>query len=252
MELAISLLITGIIIVIFTFWRGRRLTLYKGLQDKLHGTYDTENLDLSGNAQYTNCRSYEWVLENITRKKPSKIGGIVQQYLMDNTLLAGVFLAFIIGLAGMIIGFLFILSIITTGTVITILLIGLMVIIGPGNPRTSEELIMDLLKEDLADLNKEDFVYVSIGIKSIQQWLLISLTIGAGFIVLAPWGETLPQTAALIIATFAEYVLWAPAIYISTLSIPIAILYLFFMPVLLLVIIPGVLYRRVRKTMDGE
>ncbi len=247
MELTISLLFTGLLIIVVTSWRARRIKVYNGLQTKLETEFITDDLDMTGSVEYTNCRSYDWVYENITRSKPSKIGGLIQGYLMDNTLYAGALFALLIGLAGMAIGFFFVFSIITTGTALIVIMMGMAVIIGPGNPKFSEQLLDELLSNEFSDLNREDFVYVSIANKTLKQWLAISFLIGSVLIVLSPWGEMLPGTFAMIVASFAEYVLWNPALFLSELSVPLAILDLFFTPVLVLIIVPGVVYRRLKK-----
>ncbi|MFW9920260.1 MAG: hypothetical protein ACFFED_11715 [Candidatus Thorarchaeota archaeon] len=247
MELTISLLITGIIILVATSWRARNIRLYKNLQSKLEEEFDTRTLDMTGAVEYTNCRSYEWVYENVTKNKPNKFGGFLQRYLMDNTLYAGAFLALLVGLAGIMIGFIFIVSIITTGTAIAILLIGILVIIGPGNPKSSEDLLNELRSNDFSALNREDYVYVSIAVKSIVQWIAIAFLIGFVFVSISPWGEMLPETAALLVALFSEQVLWNPALFLSEFFVPAAILYLFFVPTFILVIIPSIIYRRLKQ-----
>ncbi len=250
MELTIALLLTGILVLAFNLYRTRRLLSYARLYEYLKDTYNVTDIDLSGSTEYTHCYSYEWIFENLTRKKSGRIGNAIQRHLADNTLSMGMFLAFLIGIAGMAIGFVFLVSTIFTGTAFVVFLIGLALAIGPGNPRFSEQLLDELVRQDLTNLNHEDYVYVVLARRSISTWIKISSLVGGLFIVAAPWGESLPSILAFVVSSFAIFFLLEPAIRISEFSVPLAILYLFVVPVILLIVIPKTIYQRVKHDKD--
>ncbi len=226
MELVISFMATGLLIILVTLWRSRKIMNYKQFADNLETTYRVYDLDLTGDTEYTNCIAYKWVFENVTQRKHSNLGVKFQNHLMDNTLSAAIGIGLLLGVAALVIGAIVIQSLIVIGISSLVLFNGVLLAIGPGAPRVSDDLLTHLLKYDLDDLNREDYMYTKLAINSIMKWNALSFIIGTIFLVMSPWAEITPQAAAFLVALISNYLFWNPAILLAEIWFPLALLYL--------------------------
>ena len=226
MEYTIGLLVTGMFILVFTLYRARKITNHRRLQKSLQESYDVSNLDLSGNIQYARCYSHQWVLDNITRKSHSKIGALFQEHLANNTLFAAMWIGFIIGISSLVITLLLVQSLRVIGTVIVIFILGILIVLGPGGPRYSENLLDAVLEKEINDLNAQDFVYVKIANDTIMKSVIVNVFLGLLFILIAPWGDMLPGLLAQGIAFVTAMLIWEPAVLLFNYNIILALLYI--------------------------
>ncbi len=226
MEFTIGLFITGIFILSFTFFRLRKVRSHRGLEKNLKETYDVTSLDFSGNTQYAGCLSNEWVMANITRKSHSKIGAMFQDHLANNTLFAAIWFGIIIGLSSMFITLLLVESLRAYGTVIFIFMLGILIALGPGGPRYSENLLDAVGENDITELKAQDFVYVKIANDTIMRSALVNLSLGILFVVISPWGEMLPLFLAQTVSIFVLYLIWNPAVVLLNYSFVLALFYI--------------------------
>jgi hypothetical protein len=214
MEYTIGLMITGVFILIVTIYRLKNVRKHRRFQDELRDTYDVTGLDLSGNTRYASCYSHKWVLDNITRQSHSRFGSMLQDHLANNTLIAGIWIGFIVGISSMLLTFLLVQSLRAIGTVIIIFIVGFMIAVGPSGPRVSEKLLDAVMEKEVSDLNAQDFVYVKIANDTITRSVFINATIALLFIVSAPWGGMLPGLLAQGIAIITVNLIWEPALYL--------------------------------------
>ena len=228
MEYNIGLLITGLFILLVTLYRVRNFRTHRGLQHQLEQKYDVSNLDTSGNTRYVSCFSHKWVMENITKSTHSRFGAMLQDHLANNTLLAGIWIGLIVGTSSMLLTMLLVESLRSIGTVIVIFVFGVMISVGPGGPRYSENLLDAVLDNEIADLNSQDYVYVKIANDTIKRAVVINVVLATLFIVLVPWGHLLPSVIAGGIALFTVNILWDPATLLLDLNVGAAILYIAF------------------------
>ncbi len=226
MELQIAFLVTGILIVAVAIFRIRKIPEFSAFQTRLEETYDVTEIDLSGETEYTNCFAHEWVYDNMTIRKHGRMGNAFQSYLMSNTLAAAIWIGLLMGMISVIVGFLFIEGIQTLGVAIVVFMAGILVMIGPGEPRVSEELLDALIAAEYSRLCKNDFVYVKIAVDSIKKWGIINLMIGISCIAIFPVGDLVPSAIAWSIAAFSNLLLWGPAFFLADFSLLLALLYL--------------------------
>jgi hypothetical protein len=226
MEFTIGLFVTGIFLISFTFFRLRKARTHRQLQRSLAETYDVTSLDFSGNTQYASCISNQWVMSNITRKSHSKIGAKFQEHLANNTLLTAIWFGIIIGLSSMFITLLLVESLRAYGTVIFIFLLGILIALGPGGPRYSENLLDDVGKNEITDLKAQDFVYIKIANDTILKSAIVTLTLGILFVVISPWGELIPVVLAQAISIFVLYLILDPAMTLLNVNFVLAIAYI--------------------------
>ncbi len=226
MEYTIGLLITGLFIILVTLYRLRRVRKQRELQHQLQDAYDVSGLDLSGNTRYVSCYSHGWVMDNITKRPHSRIGALLQDHLANSTLLAGIWIGLVVGTSSMLLTLLLVQSLRAIGTVIVIFLVGAMIALGPGGPRYSENLLDAVMKNEIEDLNAQDFVYVKIANDTIRNAAIVNIVLAAAFILIAPWGEFLPDILAQVIALFTVNLIWEPAVFLLNYNIGFAIFYI--------------------------
>lgn len=247
MELILTLFFTGVIIVAATLRRYHRTADYIRLQERMDGFLDTSDLDLSGETEYTDCVSHTWVNENVIRTPHGKLGRYLQEFLMDKTLFAMMGIGIVLSLSVLIVVVFFMAALIAFGPSAIVFLVGALVIMGPGEAKTSEMLLAKVSEQESSQLNQEDYVYVSLAVRSIGRWLRISGLIGISFIVIAPLGEDLPAMLAWLVVTFSNTLLFGPALVLNDLWFPLAFFYLISMSVLLIYIIPKVIIAALRR-----
>ena len=226
MEYTIGFLITGSFILIVTLYRMRKVRPHRGLQSQLQDAYDVSNLDTSGNTRYASCFSHNWVIDNIAKKSHSRFGSLIQEHLAHNTLFAGIWIGIIVGTSSMLLTLLLVQSLRAIGTVIVIFLVGAMISMGPSGPRYSENLLDSVLKNQIDDLNAQDFVYVKIANDTIKRAVIVNVVLASLFIIIAPWADMLPVLLAQGIAVITVGLIWEPAILLMSFNVGFAILYI--------------------------
>jgi hypothetical protein len=165
-------------------------------------------------------------MENITKKSHSRFGALLQDHLANNTLLAGMWIGFIVGISSLLLTLLLVQSLRAIGTVIVIFLVGALVTIGPSGPRYSEDLLDSVLKNKIDDLNAQDFVYVKIANDTIKRAAIINVILASAFIIIAPWGDMLPILLAQGIAIITVGLIWEPAVLLMSFNIALALFYI--------------------------
>lgn len=247
MEITIALFVMGVLIGVVSIWRARNIFKYSRLRGDIEREFDASDLDLSGKVKYANCYSHKWVMENIAIGSQGGFVNFIRSRMESNTLMTYIWLSLILGCAGLLIGLLTIVSIRSLGGAVGVIFIGLMIILGPDDPKSSEELLDELRRVDFSELEKEDFVYASLAFKSVRNWFVISLLIGLGFAAISPWGEMIPAVIAAAVGIFAQYVLWNPATFLNEISAAYVVLYLAFAIAFFLMILPKMIIEIIKN-----
>ena len=247
MEIPISLAVSGRLILRVNLWRARNIKAYSEFRRKFEDTFDVQDIDLSGETEYTHCFSHEWVRENVVKKKHSKLGIAIQDHLTYNTLAAGIWIGLFVGIVSLIIGVLLVQSLVAIGSAVFVIMFGALIALGPGDPKVSDELLQALQKTEFDMLNKEDYSYVALAVTSIRKWLIISGVIGVAFLTLAPVGALLPWFLGYVIAVFTNYVIWGPINAIAEFSLPLALLYIASVLPILMYAVPKLIQMAIRQ-----
>ena len=247
MELTIAFFATGLVVLSITFWRVRRFRVYSKFTRNLGEAYQCNDINHSVDNLYTDSISYRWALDNIVRKKHGRLGSRFQDLLFYNTFTTTIGFSLIMGIGILVFGVILVRSIEIAGMFLIIVLIGGFAILGSGEAKTSEDLLSMLQSYKIEELSKQDNAYAAIAVDSIKKGITLSLIVGSILVVISPWGELAPVLAAWIIATFTQYMIWNPTLFLSEFSIPLALLYLTAVwPGLTIVIIYAI--RKVRKS----
>ncbi|MHA3962919.1 MAG: hypothetical protein AM325_005190 [Candidatus Thorarchaeota archaeon SMTZ1-45] len=247
MELSIAFFVTGIAVLAFTIWRIYRFRIYSNFVSNLCDTYQCNDIDLSGNTLYTDCISHTWTLNNIIRKKHSRLGNRFQDLMFHDTFITTIWFSLILGIGVLIFGAVVVYSIQIAGILLVIFIIGAFASLGSGEVKISEDLLSTLYCHKIEDLSTQDYTYASIALGSIKKWISISIIVGSSMVVFSPWGELAPTVVGWIVSIITVYMIWYPTIFLAEFSAPIAVLYLIAAwPALILALIFGI--RKVRKS----
>ena len=251
MHYSLAFLISGIIVLIYTVWRNRERRVFTEFQNRLRMSRDVEGLDLSGETPYTDCYAHEWIMDNVVRKRHGRLGLKVQEKLRDNPIFGVMSITLLLGSAAMVIGTVLIVSIIMFGPPILILAGTVLILIGPGNVKMSEELLKALLAQDFERLNSEDYAYVALSNRQIKVWIRTSMVIGVVFLALAPVGDLLPIFVGETIGAFVGLVLIQPALTLANTSFVLSLAYIVVLMVVVFYFIPKAIITSIKNRREG-
>ena len=227
MELNIAFTAIGILIVINTLWRSRKLEVYSRLMGSIAHEFDITNVDFLGKTKYTDCISHEWIIDNSVRKKHSRLGLIFQEHLFNSTLAAALWVGYAIGIGyAIILTLIFTSSIETMGFSIVVFIFGFFILLGPGSAKISSELLDELKKHKVEDLCAADYVYAAISFSTIRKWLIKSGIIGIVVLLVSPFADLIPSGLAAAVSVFTVYVIWNPGQFLSQIWFPLALIYM--------------------------
>ena len=248
-EMSVSLALTGTIVLVSAFGRLRYFRRYWTLKRTLEDSFDVSDMDLSGRTEYSNCYSQQWVVENMTKTRHGRIGGWFQQQMMYSTLITLVWFGILLGAFGLLFGMFIVSALMLVGGALLIFFFGTLIAVGPGGPKYSEELLLALTILDRDEYRKGDYAYLRVALKSITLWATLSLIIGSMFLISAPYGTLLFDTAGVAFLAFGNALLWGPMFALFEVWPPLGILYISLATPFMFLIIPLIfylIYRRIR------
>lgn len=245
LELAITSLATGMVILLYSLWRARRIPEYSRIIDSVQHDYEISVTPVGDASMYEQSVARQWIMDNIVRKKHGRIIGRLQAHLCDNTIIAFLWIGFGAGIAGFVLAFILIKSVEAAGASLLFFAIAVFTALGPGDAKTSEELLNHLSQSLKHQLRSEDLPYAQVALNYIKKWTIISFSIGILLIAISPWADLLPFAIATVVAVFSEFVFWRPALFLAGIWMPLTIFYL---ATVFPFIIYLLLYARIRMT----
>jgi hypothetical protein len=140
------------------------------------------------------------------------------------------------------------------GTSIIVLIIAIFLGMASGNVKASQGLLSWLGTKDHSELKANDVVYTEVSLKTLIYWRRNLVAIALLSLMVAPWGEFIPQAIALATSSFLITIftlVYPPVAVISHELAIIMILYLIPLGVALLYLIFGAA-NRVSAYLNGE
>ncbi|MFW9953944.1 MAG: hypothetical protein ACFFD3_05255 [Candidatus Thorarchaeota archaeon] len=247
-ELTISLAITGALVLLSAFGRLRYFPKYRIVSSYLRESFDVSNMDFSGNTAYPDCFSHDWVVDLFTKKRHGRLGNWFQRQLFYSTLFTSLWFGIIAGVSSILFGLLIVSALLAIGAGVVIFFFGAIIAMGPGGPKYSQELLLELYSLDRQKLSKEDYAFVKVAIRSVSQWTLLSLVIAIVFLLSAPFGTLLFDTIGIALLQFGEAILWGPMFNLFEVWAPLGVIYISLVAPFIFIIIPLVLYLIYRRT----
>jgi len=250
-ELTIAAAITGVAVIGITLIRAKRMRRFTELLEYIEGRFDVGSLDLSGETEYADCVAQEWVLDNVAKKTYGRVTKSVLSFLGENTLLGTIAISLFAGISSILLGLFFVQGSVALGGAAGMFLVGGLVMMGPNEPRTSEQLLDALIaKKNL--LCERDYVYARLAFDSIRSWNRKSALFGIAMLLMAPWAEQVPGALAASIATVVGTLIIGPAMEIAQYNAAAAISYLVVMVVLVFYFIPRTIWKALSRHPSEE
>ncbi|MGV9103771.1 MAG: hypothetical protein ACOC3C_06625 [Candidatus Thorarchaeota archaeon] len=226
MEVALALFFTGCYVLVFAIWRSMKLNSYSQLLSHFKDHFDFDKLNISDNAEYTECFSHRWVMKEIMTPHPSRLTGLFQDYVRENTLSASLAIGFILASSSMILVLILLGVVRALGFALPVFAIGMVLSLGSTSVNESEQLLNEVQSVFPSDIVVEDYPYVKIAYDTLRRWVMLSAAIGVGLLLISPFGEYVPTVMAYIVAQATRFVLWEPALFLLGYSVVLAILHL--------------------------
>ncbi|MFW9851221.1 MAG: hypothetical protein ACFFF4_18995 [Candidatus Thorarchaeota archaeon] len=226
LEYTLATFLTGMAIICSSLFRGRKISRQKKLLDRLAILAEGHSIDYNGNIQYVGCYAHNWVVDNVTTETPGRIRVWIRKQVDSNPVFVISLFAFLAITSSLALVFIFFLSVISIGGEVGIFFVGLLIIVGTGAPRISEELLDALQKTDDDLLTWKDFAYALIARRTYIRSLITTCVLGLIFVVLSPWATVFVSLLAQGIVLFSDQVILLPAIAISELNMGLAFLYM--------------------------
>ncbi|MFW9927502.1 MAG: hypothetical protein ACFFDM_12185 [Candidatus Thorarchaeota archaeon] len=202
------------------FWQ-LRITSNNTFIDDL--VVDFGEPDISGDMQYTNCKSHRWVMRNVVFGDYSKTGEWFRNFMMNRTLIGTLVLGSFLGLIPVIIVYFLFQSFNLIGVSLVLIFIAVYVAKGPGNVEVSSKLICYLIEDDKSNLSSGDVAYASISQRTIESWRTKLLLLGIASIVISPWGEQIPISLIWFLTQFLGWAYVTIFLPLSGVSMPLAL-----------------------------
>ena len=203
---------------------------------------------------YGHCISHKWVLDNVVRGKESRVGEWIRSFINERTVIGFFILCILIHPVTGALVVLFYRLFAVLGTSVIVLIIAVFLVMTSGNVRASHGLLSWLKTKDHSELNMNDIVYVDASLKNLIDWRRNLVAIALLSLLIAPWGELIPQAIALATSGFLITIFslaYPPIAAVSHGLAIIMILYMIPLGIALLYLIFGAA-NRVSAYLNGE
>lgn len=226
MEVALALFLTGCFVLVVTIWRFRKLRSYAPLLTHFQNQFDLEKLSTLNRTEYTECFSHRWVMNEITTTRPSGITAMFENHVRENTLLASLWIGFILASSSMIIVLILVGAARSLGFALPIFIIGILLSMATSSVNESEDFLEAVQKIFPSGIVVEDYPYIRIAYSTAKRWIMLSGFVGTVLLLISPLGEYIPDFLAGTIAYVARFVLWNPALFLLEYSAVFSIVYI--------------------------
>jgi hypothetical protein len=140
------------------------------------------------------------------------------------------------------------------GVSITVFIVAVFLILASDNVTASYGLLSWLRTQNKSEMKKNDIVYAEISLKTIKNWRMTLLVIAILSVIIAPFGELIPQVLALatsgvLVSIFT--LVYPPVALVSHQLAVIVVLYLVPLVIALLYLLFGVI-NRMSTDLKGE
>jgi len=232
----------------------KRITAFRTMILNIRSTFNGDQFDISQERAYAHCISHQWVLDYVVQRNESKLGNSVRDFLNNRTVLGILILGLSIWPTTAILVLLVYRSFAYFGVSITVFIIAVFLILASDNVTTSYGLLSWLRTQNKSEMKKNDIVYAELSLKTIKNWRMTLFTIAILSLIIAPFGELIPQALALatsgvLVSIFT--LVYPPVSLVSHQLAVIVVLYLVPLVLALLYLLFGVI-NRISTDLKGE
>ena len=249
-----SLILLSLISIGLAYYWHRRITASRALLLSIKSMFNGDKFDISGERAYAHCISHQWVLDYVVKRRESRIGNSIRDFMNNRTVLG----IFIVGASLWPTTAMFVLffyrSFAYFGASIAVYIIAIFLIIASDNVKVSRGLLSWLKEQDDSELKKNDIVYAEVSLKILTNWRATLIFIALLSLIIAPWGELIPQaiafaTSGLLISIFT--LVYPPVALVSHRLAVIVVLFLIPLVLSLLYLLFGAV-NKISSDLKGE
>jgi len=254
MYMIIAMVLLGCLSVATAYFWQKRLGGFANLFTYLGGRFNPEDVDISGRQKYTRCVSHKWVMKNLIHGDYTKSEGTLGDFVSEKTVGGTIVVGLLLGSVPVIGVYLLFQSFVLVGAALVAVFAAVFIVRSPGDVGVSYHLLSYLSEEDQSVLGKGDLAYAIISSSRIKVWIRNLLIIGAVSFVISPWGELLPDMAALLITGFFQifmtYIYLPLAGFSPTLALIVFVFGVPLVPILLYAVVSK-MRRKAKIKKDG-
>ncbi|NHJ13452.1 MAG: hypothetical protein EAX95_07230 [Candidatus Thorarchaeota archaeon] len=238
-----ALALFGVLALVTAYIWEKRVRGFDALVACFQREFDVDSVDISGRKKYTQCASHRWIMKNIVHGDYSKGEGSLGDFIGENTFLGTIAIGIVMGSLPVLLVFVMFQSFILVGASMVTIVAAVFIVRSPGDVEVSYDLLSFLHEHDISELSVGDFAYTKISTNRIRRWEITLLVIGAMSLLIAPWGDILPDFVALLLATLLTFFLEQVFLPLASISFPLAlVLFISSVP-----LIAGVTYFLVKR-----
>lgn len=224
MYMTIALVLFALLSIATAYIWERRVRGFNALAAHFSSEFDIDALDISGRVKYTRCMSHRWVMKNVVHGDYSKGERSLGDFVGENTLMGTLLVGIVMGSLPVLLVFVMFQSFVIAGASMVTIVAAVFVIRSPGEVGVSYDLLSYLNEQDSRELEKGDFAYAKISTNRIRRWEKTLLAIGIATLIIAPWGELLPDVVALALAALFTIFLNQVFLPVASFSFPLALI----------------------------
>ncbi len=197
-----SLIGLGLLCIGLAFLWHWRITGFRALFLNIKSKLDDGKVEWSLERGYAHCISRQWISEYIAQGKESKAGISIRNFINDRTVIGFFIIGALIFPTTATVVVIFYRLFAFLGASIIVLIIAVFLIRTSDNVKASYGLLTWLRTQDNSKLEKNDVAYFEESLRTIKNWRMKLILIALLSLVMAPWGEFIPQVIALATSGF--------------------------------------------------
>ncbi|MFQ5833349.1 MAG: hypothetical protein ACE5H4_11640 [Candidatus Thorarchaeota archaeon] len=246
MYMIIALILLGVLsFATALYWR-RKLDGFESLFSFFTTRFNPDEVDISGQQKYTRCLSHRWVMKNMIHGDYTNSETTLGDFVGQNTFAGTMIVGLVLGSLPVLAVYLLFQSFVLVGAALVAVFAAVFIVRSPEDVGASYNLLKYLTEQDQTELMKGDLAYARISSNQIKVWIRNLIIIGVASIIVAPWGELIPDAMAMAIAGFFNLFLVGVFIPLADFSFALALL-LFIFGVPLVPIIAYAVVRSLRR-----
>lgn len=141
-------------------------------------------------------------MEYLVQVKESRVGNSIRNFINDKTVIGFFIIGSLIFPTTATLVVLFYRTFAILGTSIIVLIIAVFLIRASDNVKASYGLMTWLRRQDASEVKENDVVYVKESLDILTNWRMKLVVIALLSLVIAPWGELIPQAIAFATSGF--------------------------------------------------
>ena len=208
MYMIIALVLLGCLSLGLAYYWHQRIKGFKAQVTAIKEQFNGDNARASQERGYSHCISHKWVLDYMHQARESNIGNSIRDFINNRTVIGLFIMGVLICPLTALLVVLFTGSFALLGASIAVLIVAVFLVRTSEDVKASHRLLFWLRRQNRAELGENDIVYAEVSLKVLTTWRAILIAVAVLSLVVAPWGEFIPDaiayaTSGFLITTFS-------------------------------------------------